>query len=329
MANQLHILNQNRSNNSGCDDSNKKAELNVGLQEYISDLLVEPNKEKGSSLLKTIEKKDVIALAVKNDSVNQSIHNQKKSNQHQVKQIERDTLKTYKVLELEKNSELKENRPQFDEFPDPRLKKVSKLLEKIVTLPLQETAIENKNNAYKKNKRDSKEQKDKQEQIQATNDNSFVQRENKSLRHSLDDTFQTLIFDVNNIPLAVPLIKLGGIVNISKQEITPLVGTPNWFLGLIPNERGNLMVIDTQQFLMPERSIVDDRTYDYLIVLDNSQWALACHNVGDAKNINASDIRWSNQSSKRPWFAGMVVEYMSALIEVDALINLLAEQIVD
>ncbi|MGB0495907.1 MAG: chemotaxis protein CheW, partial [Kangiellaceae bacterium] len=150
-----------------------------------------------------------------------------------------------------------------------------------------------------------------------------------SLRDSLEENFQTLIFDVNNLPLAVPLIKLGGIVNISNQDITPLVGTPDWFLGLVPNERGNLMVVDTQKFIMPERPVENENSYDYLIVLDNSQWALACHSVGDAKNMHASDIRWSSKLSKRPWFAGMVVEYMSALIEVDSLINQLAEQIVE
>jgi len=158
---------------------------------------------------------------------------------------------------------------------------------------------------------------------------SFEHRESSPLKEHLGNVFQTLVFDVNKLPLAVPLVKLGGIVNVSQLEITPLVGTPDWFMGLVPNERGNLMVVDTQKFLMPERPLSEEKSYQYLIILDDSQWALACHSVGDAKNLSPDDVRWSSGSSKRPWFAGMVVEYMSALIEVDELINMLADNIVD
>jgi len=158
---------------------------------------------------------------------------------------------------------------------------------------------------------------------------SFEHRESSPLKEHLGNVFQTLVFEVNKLPLAVPLVKLGGIVNVSQLEITPLVGTPDWFMGLVPNERGNLMVVDTQKFLMPERPLSENKEYQYLIILDDSNWALACHSVGDAKNLSPDDIRWSSGSSKRPWFAGMVVEYMSALIEVDELINMLADNIVD
>jgi len=158
---------------------------------------------------------------------------------------------------------------------------------------------------------------------------SFVIREKEPLKNTLGDVFQTLVFEVSKLPLAVPLVKLGGIVNLDEKNITPLVGTPEWFMGLVPHERGNLMVVDTQKFLMPEKAHDNARPYEFLIILDDSLWALACHTVGDAKNLSPEDIRWSAGSSQRPWFAGMVVEYMSALVEVDKLINMLAENIVD
>lgn len=163
----------------------------------------------------------------------------------------------------------------------------------------------------------------------ASSQASFAHREKRPLKNILGSVFQTLVFEVGKLPLAVPLIKLGGIVNVSEQDITPLVGTPSWFMGLVPHEKGNLMVVDTQRFLMPEQNTDQQEAYRYLIILDDSLWALACNSVGDAKNLSPEDIRWSSGSSKRPWFAGMVVEYMSALIEVDRLINMLTENIVD
>jgi chemotaxis signal transduction protein len=106
-----------------------------------------------------------------------------------------------------------------------------------------------------------------------------------------------------------------------------MVGTPDWFMGLVPNDRGSLMVIDTQKYLMPEQAANPEQEYQYIILLDDSNWALACHSVGDAKNLTHSDVRWAEKSSRRPWFAGMVVDYMSALIEVDARINMLVESV--
>ena len=88
------------------------------------------------------------------------------------------------------------------------------------------------------------------------------------------------------------------------------------------------MVIDSVKYLTPEQSKSSTQEdYKFLIILDDSHWALACHSVGKAKIISQDDIRWSQKNTKRRWFAGMVVEFMSALIEVDELINLLSKNI--
>jgi chemotaxis signal transduction protein len=219
---------------------------------------------------------------------------------------------------------------------DPRLEGVEKLLAKIslatMIAPKDELNVRPKKTDLKNtealvNKIDATEP-DNNVVLESAS-SSFSHRTHQPLKNSLGNVFQTLVFEVNKLPLAVPLIKLGGIINISPCDITPLVGTPSWFMGLVPNEKGNLMVVDTQQFLMPEKKMVESKEYQYLIILDDSQWALACHNVGDAKNLSPEDVRWSSRSSKRPWFAGMVVQYMSALIEVDELINMLANNISD
>ncbi|NVK86941.1 MAG: chemotaxis protein CheW [Gammaproteobacteria bacterium] len=154
---------------------------------------------------------------------------------------------------------------------------------------------------------------------------SGAQREETRLKALLGDRFQTLIFDVGKLPLAVPLVKLGGIHAYSEEDVTPLFGTPDWFKGILPAEQGNLLLVDTARFIMPEKypQIKDTLEYKYCILLDDSRWALACSNVREAKMLTLDDIRWSEKGTKKPWFAGMVVDYMCALLEVDALINLL------
>lgn len=207
---------------------------------------------------------------------------------------------------------------------DERLAGVEKLLARI-SLATQPKAQQQTKTKVQQSESVAAENEISQQAAEAT----FIQRDADKLKDILPDVFQTLIFEVGKMPLAVPLLKLGGIVKVSSEDITPLVGTPDWFVGLVPNDRGNLMVVDTQSYLMPEQpsKSVEEMNYEYLILLDDSNWALACNSVGDAKNLVQDDIRWSERSSRRPWFAGMVVEYMSALIEVDELINLLADTI--
>jgi hypothetical protein len=211
--------------------------------------------------------------------------------------------------------------------PDKRLEKVEKLLARI-SLATQEKTVSTSELSAENDV--EAENEISQEAANAT----FLERKTIKTKDLLPDVFQTLIFKVAKLPLAVPLLKLGGIVAMNeKLDITPLVGTPDWFLGMMPHSKGNLMVVDTQKYLMPEqvkdKVVNTTQEYQYLILLDNSNWALACHDVGDAKNLTQDDIRWSEKTSKRPWFGGMVVEYMSALIEVDELINMLASNIAD
>jgi purine-binding chemotaxis protein CheW len=152
-----------------------------------------------------------------------------------------------------------------------------------------------------------------------------VTREVVRAREMLGNAFQTLIFDVGKLPLAVPLVKLGGIHAYSEEDITPIFGTPNWFKGLIPSEQGNIMLVDTAKYIMPEKyeQVKDQLQYKYAILLDDTRWALACTHVREAKTLTIDDIRWAQKGSRKEWFAGMVVQFMCALLEVDSLINAL------
>lgn len=153
--------------------------------------------------------------------------------------------------------------------------------------------------------------------------NEDVTREVTRAREMLGDAFQTLIFDVGKLPLAVPLVKLGGIHAYSEEDITPIFGTPDWFKGLIPSEHGNIMLVDTAKYIMPEKydEIKDQLDYKYAILLDDTRWALACTHVREAKTLSIDDIRWAQKGTRKEWFAGMVVQFMCALLEVDSLIN--------
>lgn len=58
-------------------------------------------------------------------------------------------------------------------------------------------------------------------------------------------------------------------------------------------------------------------------MLDNSSWGLACEKLVNTVTLNQDDVKWKEQSGRRPWLAGLIKERMCALLDVSALIEML------
>lgn len=139
------------------------------------------------------------------------------------------------------------------------------------------------------------------------------------------EPFECLLFDVAGLTLAVPLVCLGSIYTLAGQELTPLFGQPEWFLGILPSQAGNLKVLDTARWVMPERYRDDFRDgLQYVISVQGYEWGLAVHNVSRSLRLDPSEIKWRSQRGQRPWLAGTVIEHMCALLDVAELAELIA-----
>ena len=133
------------------------------------------------------------------------------------------------------------------------------------------------------------------------------------------DPFEALLFDVGGLTLAVPLISLGSIHKLD-GAITPLFGQPDWFLGLLPTERGNLKVLDTARWVMPERYQPALReSVSFVISVQGHDWGMAVHGVSESIRLRPEQVKWRSGQGKRPWLAGTVIEHMCALLDVEAL----------
>lgn len=139
------------------------------------------------------------------------------------------------------------------------------------------------------------------------------------------EPFECLLFDVAGLTLAVPLVCLGSIYPLANAELTPLFGQPDWFLGILPSQAGNLKVLDTARWVMPERYRDDFRDgLQYVISVEGYEWGLAVHQVSRSIRLQPDEIKWRSQRSQRPWLAGTVIEHMCALLDVSALAELIA-----
>ncbi len=139
------------------------------------------------------------------------------------------------------------------------------------------------------------------------------------------EPFECLLFDVAGLTLAVPLVCLGSIYPLAEEELTPLFGQPDWFLGILPCQAGNLKVLDTARWVMPDRYRDDFRQgLQYVISVEGYEWGLAVHQVSRSIRLDPDEVKWRSLRTQRPWLAGTVIEHMCALLDVAALAELIA-----
>jgi purine-binding chemotaxis protein CheW len=135
--------------------------------------------------------------------------------------------------------------------------------------------------------------------------------------------FEVLLFQVSGLTLAVPLMALGQIQPLT-DDLTPLFGQADWFMGLLPTPTGKVRTVNTAKFVMPER--YDEafvKTAKYVISIDGVPWGLAVDSVNQPITLRPDDVKWRTERTKRPWLAGTVKEHMCALLDVPRIAEML------
>ncbi|QYJ79911.1 chemotaxis protein CheW [Shewanella acanthi] len=146
----------------------------------------------------------------------------------------------------------------------------------------------------------------------------------QGLQELLDDEFQVLFFKVAGLTLAVPLVSLGGIVKV--ERINHIIGRPDWFLGVQTHRDEQLNIVDTCAWVMPEKytdELAQSVNYQYLVMLEGSNWGLACESLVNSVKIDQSQVNWRSKAGRRPWLAGIVKEQMCGILHVQALVQML------
>lgn len=137
--------------------------------------------------------------------------------------------------------------------------------------------------------------------------------------------FDVLLFSVSGLTLAVPLVALGQIQPLT-DELTPLFGQADWFMGLQPTNAGKIRTVNTAKFVMPER--YDPQfltTAKYVVSINGVPWGLAVDSVNQPITLHPDDVKWRSDRSKRPWLAGTVKEHMCALLDIPRIGQMLIE----
>ena len=153
-------------------------------------------------------------------------------------------------------------------------------------------------------------------QVAETEHISGIRDSQIALKEHLDERFQVLFCEVAGLVLALPLVELGGIHTLTK--VSPIVGKPPWFMGLLIKGDDTYQCIDTARCIVPERYTSELQAsidYKFAIQLGKSPYVLCCEQISMTMTLNKSDVKWRGESTKRAWSAGVLKDKMCALVD--------------
>jgi len=139
--------------------------------------------------------------------------------------------------------------------------------------------------------------------------------------------FQSLMFSVTGLHLSVPLDKLNGVIPWNSDNIVPMPGHSENFLGLLRHLDQNVKVIDLARLVVPDNGGSDivpaAQRVKHILLIDDGRWGLACDSINEILVLKAQDVRWRTHAGKRAWLAGTIIDKLCALLELDVLVKLL------
>jgi len=142
-----------------------------------------------------------------------------------------------------------------------------------------------------------------------------------------ESKFQCLLFEVGGLSLAVPLVKLNGVIPWTEN----VVETPNqtdWYLGVLMNHGNKVEVIDTAVMVLPaehrqEMAAEPAERLSHILLVDDQRWGLACDSIGEVVWLSKDDVKWRGNKTKRPWLLGTAIEHMCAVMDTEAFADML------
>jgi len=142
--------------------------------------------------------------------------------------------------------------------------------------------------------------------------------------------FQALLFSVAGLRLAVPLVELSGIQEWADEEVTPMPGHADFYLGLVQYRGHSVPVVDPAALVMPadrQAELAGDprERVTRIVFIDEGRWGLACDAVDESITLRSEQVRWRGERTRRRWLAGTVIDQMCALIDTRAFAAMLAE----
>ncbi len=123
--------------------------------------------------------------------------------------------------------------------------------------------------------------------------------------------------------LMIPAISVAYIERVNKKMIRPPLEAEA-FRGIVTLRERSVAIIDLHK-LISKNSIpynqseknVEEYYVEYVIVMKDRTYALACDEVGEMIELCPEDVRWNKASFNNPLFVGIVPDELCAIVNID------------
>lgn len=137
--------------------------------------------------------------------------------------------------------------------------------------------------------------------------------------------FQCLNVKIDNKNLIIPAMSVSYIERISKKIIR-LPIEAEAFRGVVVLRNRSIAVIDLYNLISGNGISCDQNDknveqyhVEYVIVMEDGNYALACDEIGEMTELYPEDVRWNKASFNNPLFAGIVPDKLSVIINIAAV----------
>lgn len=135
--------------------------------------------------------------------------------------------------------------------------------------------------------------------------------------------FQALFFKVEHLILATPLTELSKTLKIERKP-GKIPGQPSWFLGLLDDQESRVGVLDMGQLIFGKsrggQRDLDSNPFKSILITSDKRWGLACDEILSIGRLKPDKVRWRTYRQKRPWLIGTVIEELTTIVDLQALV---------
>lgn len=134
-----------------------------------------------------------------------------------------------------------------------------------------------------------------------------------------EQEFTALIFVIKDMKFAVPLVTLNSIMPFP-ERLTKIPGQPDWHLGVTTHRGQQIVAVDVHKLLgfSSKKVAVEDK--GYLLVIGDGGYGIHCEVIDTPVKLMPNEVKWTTDTEKKAWLAGMLPEHMCALLNIDGVI---------
>ena len=139
------------------------------------------------------------------------------------------------------------------------------------------------------------------------------------------EPFKCLKIKIADMDLMIPAMSVSFIERINKKIIRLPLET-DAFRGVVTLRNRSVAVIDLHKTISSNamsynqnEQYIEECHVEYVIVMEDGAYALACDEVGEMTELSQDDVRWNKASFNNPMFAGIVPDKLCAIVNIENL----------